>query len=220
MFAIARLKYWVFILLMVTNPAQGAAASPMEVWRSDGEQRAQSEAIVSYQYIAAPLGRIMLIRDASTICGIRIAKYFRGHDATPGNMFYSGAETFSAEYEWYVFGKENSSRLGRVERQPTYGYVKTGATWGLGRLVLPTGRGFLKCGEISGIRWNYPLYVSMYLDAGDGRSVVELAPTGWTDFRDVNPANDRLRWYTRDEKRKPFYIPLSDLPSQSKGAGG
>jgi len=39
----------------------------------------------------------------------------------------------------------------------------------------------------------------------------ELAPTPWTDIKDVNIKDPRIKWYKYDEKRERFFIPIDKL---------
>jgi len=185
-----------------------AAGSSLEQSRSEGERHAQSQAIVNFGYAAPTKGRLILVRDKGAVCAVRFNAFTRGHDAKPGNAFNSGDESFSAEYEWYgVDGKTGASTSSGKAN------VKRSATLGIGRLVLPSTSAALKCGSIQGLSWNYPMYVSMFSGQKPQASRTEVAPTGWTDIKQLNLHDPRLRWYGYDEKRPVLLLPLADLPN-------
>jgi len=183
------------------------ADSPLEKWRSEGERHAVDEAIVTFGHASPPRGRILLVRDAGAMCAIRFNNFSRAHDAKPGDMFNSGDESFSAEYDWYALDAKTAEAIGSGKAT-----VKRGRILGIGRMVLPSNSAALQCGSIRGLGWNYPMYVSMYTGNKPSTSSAELAPTGWADIKHVNLHDPKLRWYAYDEERHALVIPFRDLP--------
>jgi hypothetical protein len=127
----------------------GAGEFSLEGWRGDGERHERTHAIINFEYAAAaPLGRVLLISKESSMCAIRFTRFSRGHDAKPGNVFHSGAETFRAEYEW-ANQRDGSGDFTRGNVQSGHGEVSSGATIGIGRLVVPSTSGQINCGGIN-----------------------------------------------------------------------
>jgi hypothetical protein len=40
---------------------------------------------------------------------------------------------------------------------------------------------------------------------------IELAPTPWTDIKELNIKDPRIKWYKYDEKRERVFIPIDKL---------
>lgn len=79
--------------------------------------------------------------------------------------------------------------------------------------IYQPGNGCIECGPIK-LLWEYKTFVS-FVPLGKGSSGrdygYELAPTPWTDIKDVNVRDHRIRWYRYDEKRKKMFIPIDKL---------
>ncbi|GAB6269155.1 MAG: hypothetical protein STSR0002_18970 [Smithella sp.] len=60
--------------------------------------------------------------------------------------------------------------------------------------------------------WIYKTYVCLAPSHRlPGEFGFELAPTPWTDIKDVNIKDPRIKWYKYDEKRERFFIPIDNL---------
>ncbi len=70
----------------------------------------------------------------------------------------------------------------------------------------------VRCGGTS-LRWTYPsfIYMGRTLDPKDRDPDVELAPTPWSDIRDVNVADPRVKWYRHDTTRLPMSVSVDQL---------
>ena len=174
------------------------------------ESDMKTQAVITWSDAGAPLGRFTLIRKGNDLCALRFTEYHRGGDAKPATVFDSGQESLYAEYDWF-YQADHSGNL-------TKGNVKTGhrkiamrSVRGIGRLSLSGGVDELKCGPFN-LNWSYPPRIGFFgHDDKDGDHGIEIAPTKWTDIKQVNPHDPHLKWYRYDAKRKPIYIPADDL---------
>ena len=175
----------------------------------DKVERLRIHARIDWHQASAPLGRILLIRNANDICAVRFTEFHRGHDAKPPTVFNSGAESLYAEYDWYCqvdgsgdFKKENITRgHGKLVERPLRG---------IGRLAFQAGKVKVKCGPFK-LFWFYPTSISFSSSPSCDDSHVELAPTKWKEIEEVVASDSKLKWYRCDEHRESIYIPIDEL---------
>jgi hypothetical protein len=167
-------------------------------------------ATLTWDGAGAPLGRFLLIRKDKAVCAVRFTKVQRGHDAKPETTFNSGEESFSAEYDWY-FQEDGSGDFTQPGVLSGHEQLARKPLKGIGRLAFQTGQIYVKCGTFDKLLWLYPTWVSFYGGSRRGDYGIELAPTKWTEIKEVNVHDPRLKWYRYDENRKPVDIPLDDL---------
>jgi len=160
--------------------------------------------------VAAPVGRLLLIKKGKDICAITFSEFHRGHDASEGTVFHSGDETLYASYQWICqadgsgdFKKRNTlSGSGKLIRKPLAG---------IGRLAFQRGNQEIKCGPFK-LFWYFPTLVSFSSTLGNcSDSGIELSPTRWVSTQEISASLSSLRWYHCDEQRKTVYVPLDDL---------
>ncbi len=157
------------------------------------------------------VGRLLLMRRGSDLCAVRFTKFYRGHDAKPKTWFHSGHENFYAEYEWYWPGTNGDFREPDVETGLET--VRQGAIVGLLFLNFgfPLGTDRMKCGSFySG--WFYPTGIS-FTEGSRYDYDLELAPTQWTELRQIDQGDPKLIWYRLNEDQPNTFIPLHELPS-------
>src|SRR6267378_3870712 len=175
---------------LTPNPA----GQSLEEWQADGEKHAQSHAIVSFGYVAAPINNVLLIRAQSGQCALRFTSFSRGHDAKPGSVFNSGDETFGAEFEWAFVSDNGATRSGR-------GKCHAAPVVGVGRVVIPSTSARIDCGSIKGLSWNYPIYVSMFTGSQPRDTGLRFAPTGCVELGRTTMTGTHLNWYGYTEAR-------------------
>jgi len=165
------------------------------------ESKLKTHALVTWDDAGAPLGNFLLIRKDASVCAIRFTEYHRGHDAKAPTVFSSGEESFDATYDCFCQG-ERGGGLGNS----TTGKVTKRASWGIGRFAFQSGETNVKCGSFK-LPWMYPTRVSFHIEGTKlGDHGIELAPTRWTEIKEVNANDARLRWFRYDEKRAVTYI--------------
>lgn len=174
------------------------------------EQRAQSNATVTYMNASAPIGRFLLIRNGKDACAVRFTEFHRGGDAKTPTVFHSGDETLYAEYDWYYQG-DGSGDFSKPNIKSGHEKLKRGPMVGIGRFSFQIGTTAVACGPFS-LSWMYPNNVGFTLsDTKEDDAGNELAPTKWNDIREVNIHDPRLRWYRYDEDRKKFSVSIDEL---------
>jgi hypothetical protein len=154
--------------------------------------------------VGAPVGHILLIRRGLDSCAVRFTTFHHGHDARPETTFNSGAESFSAEYDWFYRRVDGLFDTGHRS-------VSSRALVGLGHFAFQPGHDEVHCGPFR-LYWAYPARVGFF---GRERSVdigIELAPTTWTQITQAQFNDSRLHWYRPDDSRQPTLIPLKELP--------
>lgn len=186
----------------------GHAKTPMAENLHESHQR--SNATLTRTEASAPLGRFLLIRKDKRVCAVRFTKAQRGHDAKPGTTFNSGEESFSAEYDWY-FQEDGSGDFTQPGLLSGHEQLARKPLKGIGRLAFQTGQIYVECGAFDKLFWRYPTWVSFYGKSRRGDYGIELAPTKWTEIKEVNVHDPRLKWYRYDENRKPVDISLDNL---------
>jgi hypothetical protein len=204
--SLQRCRAAAFLLWGIAVPATPAGQS-LEAWQTDGEKHAQSHAIVSFGYAAAPINKVLLIRAQSGQCALRFTNFSRGHDAKPGSVLNTGDETLGAEYEWAFVSGDGATRSGR-------GTVSRGPVVGVGRVVVPSTSARIECGSINGLSWNYPMYVSMFTGSQPRDTGLRFAPTGCVELGTATATGVQLSWYGYSEGRAVLYIQQSQLPCQ------
>lgn len=192
-------------VLLVTIVFSSGALAQKDDW--DRQDVAQ----VSWDGVAAPVGRLLLIRqEGRDVCAIRFLRVQRGDDKQPQTFFSSGDENVSAEYEWWLLRPSEAD--GNVRgAQNGKGVVSKGPLVGLGRLAFRTGQSFIQCGAFS-LWWDYPARVRFHGAVRQGDYGVEIAPTGWKSVSEINLMEPSLKWYRYEEMRGFMGIPLESLP--------
>jgi hypothetical protein len=170
------------------------------------ENTLRTHALVTWYDVSAPAGKFLLIRRDASVCAIRFIDYQRGNDAKAPTLFSSGEESFYAKYECFCQGDGGGgfgdATIGELSKRPL---------WGIGRLAFQRGETNVRCGRFK-LPWSYPTRVSFQPYGSKlGDHGIELAPTRWTDIKDVNVNDNRLQWFHYDEGRKVTLIRSEDL---------
>jgi hypothetical protein len=72
------------------------------------------------------------------------------------------------------------------------------------------------CGSLK-LQWNYKGFVAFFEGYKSEDEGVELAPTPWSDIKDVNIRDPRITWFKYDKTRKRIDIPIEKLwPDKEK----
>ena len=170
------------------------------------DAKMRTHALATWNDIGAPVGRFLLVRKDSDLCGIRFTECHRGRDARPPTVFSSGEESLDAKYECVCQGQSGGG-FGPLTR----GEVNKRASWGIGRLAFGGGDINVRCGRFE-LVWMYPTRVSFQAEGARlGDYGIEMAPTRWSTIGEVNVRDARLRWFRYDESRKVTWIPADDL---------
>ena len=185
-----------FLAVLSISPAGGQGTQ---------EAASSDQGFLTWYSVGAPIGKILLMRKESNLCAVKFTSATRGNDKTRSTTFDSGDESFFGEYDWQQLSllENQTVTLGPSgHRRLTQKALK-----GIGRLAFQLGDTTVKCGSFA-LTWGYPTSVSLYAGARRGNQGIEMAPTRWSDFRDVSLGDPNLKWYGYDEDRKPTYVQI------------
>ncbi len=166
-----------------------------------------NEVAIYFNCVEVPLDRILLIRKDLNYCALKFTKFWTEKD---------GKEKFAA-YEVYYQGDgsgdfSNNNNMTKSEDVASAFPVK-----GPFRpFIYQPGNSYIKCGSYK-LTWNYKKKVGvMPPDKGLGDFGFELSPTPWTDIKEVNIKDHRVKWYRYDEKRERVFILIDKLWQDNK----
>jgi len=81
--------------------------------------------------------------------------------------------------------------------------------------IYQPGDAYVKCGPFR-LTWTYKSFVGfMPPDKGLGDFGFELAPTPWTDIKEVDIKDPRVKWYRYDKNRERVFIHIDNLWGKS-----
>ncbi len=181
--------------------------SKYEQMMVEREHHAGIEAYIATTGASAPIGRFLLVRRGEDVCAVRFTRMYRGNDAHSPSVFSSGDESLYADYEWYR--PHSGSDFSSLQLESGHGQVSSTAMVGLWRFAFGGGNRTVYCGPLP-LRWIYPNNLGFRFMT-DPPKEYEMAPTKWQDVREVNPQDQRLKWYRYDESRLNVYIPIDAL---------
>jgi len=154
---------------------------------------------VGPHYIEMPLGKIFLIRKSQFYGAVKLTKFWMGrtkrHQYATYECWYQddGTGDFSNKNVKFKAGKASST------------------LYGIGRFSFNFGNEEIRCGSFR-LWWlgNGMVYFfkrgQEFLDYG-----IELAPTKWTDIREVDVFYPHLKWYKYNKDRPRTDIPVDKL---------
>ena len=155
--------------------------------------------------IVPPLGYFALVKLDNTYCAV---KFIETGSSKEQDYRY-------AVFEWHYQG-DGSGDFSRPSAQ--HGQDK--ATWKhipfIGRLSFQTGNIGVDCGDVH-ISWGGGTGLSFREARKDQTTEdaikrgIKIAPTKWTDVKEVNVSDKRLTWYGYDATRKDQSVPVESL---------
>jgi hypothetical protein len=170
-------------------------------WNPTTEERAKiswmprtsEDVLLTFEGIAMPLGRVLLVRKGADCCAIKFTDTWLGETEED---HYSSYECF--------YQKDGSGD-----------FTRSNVLAGKGELFCPRRRPIifdlyyqkgrkttLICGDIQ-LKWLFIgwIYFEEY----------ELAPTPWTSISDLNIYDPRVRWYKKNDIKKNINVPVDKL---------
>jgi len=149
--------------------------------------------------VAVPVGHILLVRRKSEYCAVKFTAAWKGKNRYDNHARYV---SFFPSDRKRGFSQDN---LKAIEGELHYRPVN----WGGCHFVI--GDSGVRCGSFA-LVWGYPTFL-LYLEPGeqDHHLGIEIAPTKWTDIKEVNLSDPRIKWYEFEERRDAIYIPIDDL---------
>jgi len=160
--------------------------------------------------IVMPLGKMMLLKKNSESCAIKFTKYWSENQTEEKSVFIATGADEYATYESY-FMANKIANFDKKNVQVKKGNLSFTKPRGIGRFAFSFGNRHIECGTIK-LHWYGGGAVS-FLEEGknEGDYGIELAPTPWTDIKEVNINDPRIKWYKYDASRKRVNVPIDKL---------
>ncbi len=173
------------------------------------EKSTTTTVIIDSLSIKMTRGHFLLARKGADVCCMRFTNFYVTPDPAqqPGEMPY-----YYAEYEVYHRndGRKKFDDGAAKRMRETLGMNPF--IGGHGVLRPDPGPTQVRCGAHR-FKWTYPTFVLMgtSLDPKRADSEVQLAPTPWTEIREVDASDQRLKWYRYDPNRGTFALRVHEL---------
>ena len=194
--AMKRLNRLLVIVLTLTLIARlGLTAdAPKEIELTSPDVR------LGRDYIALPVGRILLVNIGSRYCAIKFTKAWEGE---PGDEYF-------AEYESYYQG-DGTGDFSKTNVKHTQGELWRKTPIGIGRLwIISRLENSIRCGPFV-LTWGYGTNVYFTATKPIDEKRVRAAPTVWSRISEVNVIDPRLKWYGANDITERTRIPLDRL---------
>lgn len=178
--------------------------------------------------IAVPLNRILLIRKGTKYCAVKFTRFWveldekrlktysdyiaKHPDSVP--RFRELSERKFALYTSF-YQDDGTGDFSNKNVQVIQGKASWFPLEGSSRFFLSQpGNPYVQFGRYK-LGWQDKTEV-MFIppDKGEGEYGFELTPTPWTDIKEVNIKDPRIKWYQKDEKREMTFIPIDKLWNQ------
>jgi hypothetical protein len=191
-----------FLMSMIGQTAMGS--------NDEGILPEPNEVLISANSIGIPVGRFLLIRKENDYCAVRFTQNFTGK--TEYDMH--------AEYESYYQGDKtgNFDSKSVCYRKEFVYYTKPSFSI-FGHPIRIGAKRDIICGPME-LWWSAgPNLTFVYYnrhDQNQGDYGFELAPTPWTDIKEVNVYDKRIRWSRFVAKSKRLLIPIDKLWDNSE----
>lgn len=170
----------------------------------------ENEVHIAKSTLVMPIGRIMLVRKNHDYCAIKFTKWWSENPSSKTSIFVATGTDEYAVYEGCYQNDKSSD--------------KTDKSWQIkkARLSLPKGRGIgtltfsfadrdIECGKIS-VSWAGQGAVCFNEACRNhGDDGFEFAPTPWSDIKEVDFFDPRIKWFRFDDSRKRVNIPIDKL---------
>lgn len=187
-----------FLVLIVTGCDRKQTLSTSGS-TSNHTPMAPNDVRIGPHYIEMPIGKIFLIRSEKLYGAVKITKYWTGRSK----------KSHYASYEsWYqddgtgnFYNKNVKFKIGKASI----------ILYGIGRFSFNLGNEEIRCGLFR--LWWWGEGIVYFFGRGEefGDYGIELAPTKWTEIREVNVFDPRLKWYKYDKNRPRTDIPVDKL---------
>jgi hypothetical protein len=164
-------------------------------------------ALIAPTGIAPPLGYFALVKLDDTYCALKFDEVAWSKEQDP---LYR-----HAIFEWHYQG-DGSGDFSRPTARHGQGKATSRYVPFVGRLSFQTGNVGVDCGDIH-LSWGGGTALSFREARKDQTTEeaikrgIQIAPTKWTDIKDVNVFDKRLTWYGYDAKRKGQSVPVDSL---------
>ena len=187
-----------FLLICILMGGQRLSADNQE---QEIRPPGKNELYIGPNAIEMPLGRILLIRKDTDYCTIKFTNF--GTGITEDDLF--------ARYEAHYQGDKTGEFLKNNVQFKIHDLSSPKPKWSILGHPIFTGDRNVLCEDIK-LWWTGRGIVCFFgLGQKQGDYGIELAPTPWTDIKEVNVKDPQVKWYRYDEKRKKVLIPIDKL---------
>jgi hypothetical protein len=148
-----------------------------------------------------PVERLILVRKGTDYCSIKFTRFWTGQTADDHYAEYLSyfQDDRSGDFTRSNVHLRKDELESRKTRRAIFGHSAY------------AGDRNIRCGFIK-LRWSGEGTVYFYsLGQKEGDYGYELAPTKWTDIKEVNVFDPRLKWFKYDRSRKSVNIPVDAL---------
>jgi hypothetical protein len=212
--------FFILFLMIITT------VSIKDIFAYTPERKAQpNEVGISSKGVEIPLNRIILIHKGNQYCALKFTNAWIEMDEERLKAYADlkkgrilddvdreAAMKKYADYESYYNDGSPNFTNGSVQRKegtasllPLRGPVRP--------FTYQPGNGCVECGQFK-LLWSYKTAVT-FIPLGKSSNIrdygIELAPTPWTDIKELNIKDPRIKWYKYDEKRERVFIPIDKL---------
>ncbi len=207
-------KLIIFLVLTMTSICLGEECFP-----------GMDEVVIDRGGIEIPLGRMLLIRKDAHYCVLKFQNNWTEIDEEQKRKFEpyvargiidaeSAKDAYERKYSAYVVyyredGSTDFSKNNVVKREHVASWLPLKGPFR--PFIYQPGDAYVICGSFK-LVWIYKAGVS-FIPTGKGLGDygIELAPTPWTDIKEVNVFDPRIKWYRYNENRKRVNIPIDKL---------
>jgi hypothetical protein len=201
----------ILFCLLVYAQTEDSSAFALADFFCDVGQPGQNEVHIGALYIFMPLGRIILVRNNQDYCAIKFSKWWSENLSRQPSIFVStGCDEYAMYESYYINDKSSDSTNNNWQIKKAK--LSLPKPRGIGRLAFSFADNDIKCGNIN-VSWGGDGTTVCFLkschNSGDDNN--EFAPTPWTDIKEVNLSDPRIKWFRVDNTRKLFNIPIDKL---------
>ena len=183
------------ILLMTQDGVPALASDPISYNTPIGPDDVR----IGPHYVIMPLNKIFLVRNNELYGAVKLTRFWTGKNKKGKYASYEcwyqndGSGDFSGKSVKFEV-KEVSSKL-----------------FGIGRFSFNTGNEEIRCGSFKLWWWGEGVIYFCKKGQGFADYGIEIAPTKWSDIKEVNVSDPRLKWFKFDKNRSRTDIPIDKL---------
>lgn len=187
------------ILCLTLLMAQNSGPAPASDLISYNTPIGPEDVRIGPHYIEMPLNKIFLIHKGELYGVVKLTKFRTGKNKKDKYASYrcwyqdDGTGDFSGKSVKFE-DKEASSKL-----------------FGIGRFSFNLGNEEIRCGAFRLWWWGKGMVYFFEKGQEFADYGIELAPTKWTDIKEVNVFDPRLKWFKYDKNRSRTDIPINSL---------
>jgi hypothetical protein len=183
------------ILLMAQGSGPVLASDPIAYDTPIGPEDVR----IGPHYIEMPLNKIFLIRNGELYGAVKLTKFRMGTNKKD-------------KYASYICWYQDDGTGDLVSKSVKFEEKEASSKlFGIGRFSFNTGNEEIRCGAFRLWWWGKGMIYFFEKGQEFGDYGVELAPTKWSEIKEVNVFDTRLKWIKYDKNRSRTDIPIDNL---------